>query len=37
MNSIQIYWRQIEGFRGCGIKDKINKFKEIEFLQFLNS
>jgi hypothetical protein len=31
---------QIEGFRNWGIeelKDKINKLKEIEFLQFLNS
>jgi hypothetical protein len=30
----------IEGFRNWGIKglkDKINKLKEIEFLQFLNS
>jgi hypothetical protein len=30
---------QIEGFRNWGIeglKDKINKLKEIEFLQFLN-
>jgi hypothetical protein len=30
----------IEGLRDCGIeglKDEINKLKEIEFLQFLNS
>jgi hypothetical protein len=30
---------KIEGFRNLGIeglKDKINKLKEIEFLQFLN-
>jgi hypothetical protein len=35
-----LVWCQIEGFRNWGIeglKDKINKLKEIEFLQFLNS
>jgi len=36
MDTIYYYLRQIElGIEG--LKDKINKLQEIEFLQFLNS
>ena len=40
MDTIYVHLRQIKGFRNLGIeglKDKIYKLKEIEFLQFLNS
>jgi hypothetical protein len=39
LDNIYVYLGQIEGFRNWGIeglKDKIKKLKEIEFLQFLN-
>jgi hypothetical protein len=40
LDTIYVYLCQIEGLRNWGIeglKDKINKLNEIEFLQFLNS
>ena len=39
LDTIDVYLCQIEGFRNWGIeglKDTINKLKQIEFLQFLN-